>query len=179
MDNLVALSPCDGLLPQTIGAVSITEAMPGPITAILPFKGQDDAVSEALQSALGVGFPAPGRSHAKGDVRTLWVGRGEALLRGADCPDLPGAACVDQSDAWATVEIAGTPVEQVLARLVPVDLRAATFEPGHTAKTLLGHMTASVTRTGKDAVEVMVFRSMAETLVEELTRAANAVAARG
>jgi sarcosine oxidase subunit gamma len=59
------------------------------------------------------------------------------------------------------------------------DLRAATFEPGHTAKTLLGHMTASVTRTGANAFEIMVFRSMAETLVEELTRAANAVAARG
>ncbi|WP_084861489.1 sarcosine oxidase subunit gamma [Salibaculum halophilum] len=178
MANLVVLSPCDGLLPGTIGAVSITETTPGRITAILPFKGQDDAVSVALKSALGVGFPAPGRSQAVGDVRTLWVGRGEALLMGADCPDLPGAACVDQSDAWATVEITGTPVEEVLARLVPVDLRAATFDPGHTARTLLGHMTASVTRTGASAFEIMVFRSMAETLVENLAHAASAVAAR-
>ena len=178
MANLVALSPCDGLLPRTLGAVSITETTPGPITAILPFKGQVEAVSAALQSALGVGFPAPGRSLAKGAVRMLWVGRGESLLMGADCPDLPGAACVDQSDAWATVEITGTLVEDVLARLVPVDLRAATFDTGHTAKTLLGHMTASVTRTGANAFEIMVFRSMAEPLVEDLAHAASAVAAR-
>jgi len=85
---------------------------------------------------------------------------------------------VDQSDAWCTVEIAGKSVEDVLARLVPVDLRAATFKRSHTAKTLLGQMTASVSRTGDDAFEIMVFRSMAETLVEELTRAASGLAAR-
>ena len=178
MANLVALSPCDGLLPQTIGAVTLTEVNLGQITAILPFKGQEKAVSDALKSALGVGFPAPGCSQAKGRARAVWVGKGEALLTGVDCPAIQGAACVDQSDAWCTVEIAGKSVEDVLARLVPVDLRAATFKRSHTAKTLLGQMTASVSRTGDDAFEIMVFRSMAETLVEELTRAASGLAAR-
>lgn len=179
MANLVALSPCAGLLPQTIGAVTIAEVEPGRITAILPFKGQEKAVSTALKSSLGLGFPAPGRSEAKAGARMVWVGKGEALLMGADCPDLPGAACVDQSDAWCVVEIAGEAAEAVLARLVPVDLRAAVFKRGHTIKSLLGHMTASITRTGANAFQIMVFRSMAETLVEELTHAAKAVAARG
>lgn len=179
MANLVALSPCEGLLPQTIGAVTIAEIDPGPVTAILPFKGQEKAVGEALKSALGLGFPAPGRSQSKGGARAIWVGKGEALLMGAACPDLAGAACVDQSDAWCVVEIVGDRAEDVLARLVPLDLRASQFKRGHTARTLLGHMTASATRSGAKAFEIMVFRSMAETLVEELTRAAGAVAARG
>jgi sarcosine oxidase subunit gamma len=40
-------------------------------------------------------------------------------------------------------------------------------------------MTASVTRTGANAFEIMVFRSMAETLVADLVHASGAVAARG
>jgi len=40
-------------------------------------------------------------------------------------------------------------------------------------------MNMSLTRTGTETVEIMVFRSMAQTAVHELTQAMTGVAARG
>ena len=89
------------------------------------------------------------------------------------------AALVDQSDAWAVVRLEGEGAEDVLARLVPVDLRLVSFPMGATARSKIGHMSGSVTRVGEDAFWLMVFRSMAETLVHDLKSAMEAVAARG
>jgi len=173
--SLFPVSPCAGHL----GTLTLSEVDPGPVTCVMPLRGQDKAVSAALTKAVGIGFPAPGRMLAKGVARALWTGRRQALVMGVPCPVLDGAACVDQSDGWAMVQIEGQGVEDMLARLVPVDLRAPGFKRGHTARTLLGHMTASVTRTGAARFEVMVFRSMAETLIEDLERAARLITARG
>lgn len=180
MANLIAQSACDGLLPLTIGSVTVTEVAPAPITSIAPLRGQGAAVSDALQAAFDLPFPDPGQSHTTGTIRTVWAGRGRALLIGAAAPDSLSdiAALTDQSDAQAVVTIGGTDAEAVLARLVPVDLRAAAFPIGRTARTLLGHMQAGVTRTGPDNFEVMVFRSMARTLVHDLQRAMGHVAGR-
>ena len=95
-------------------------------------------------------------------------------------PTLAGhAAMVDQSDGWAVLRLEGAGAAEVLARLVPLDLRAPQFRRGHTARTELQHMMASLTRLGPDAFLIMVFRSMARTLVHDLTSAMEAVAARG
>ena len=45
-------------------------------------------------------------------------------------------------------------------------------------RTLLGHMTASITRVDATTYDLMVFRSMAQTLVHDLTRAMKGIAAR-
>ncbi len=88
------------------------------------------------------------------------------------------AAVVDQSDAWCAVSLSGGTAEDVLARLVPVDLRRAQFKRGHTVRTQVGHMMTSVTRTGPDSFMILVFRSMAVTLIHELKQAMQFVAAR-
>ena len=75
--------------------------------------------------------------------------------------------------------LSGAASVDVLARLVPVDLRRTAFPQGHTCRTLVNHMTASVTRQDEDAFLILVFRSMAQTLVEELHEAMEAVALRG
>lgn len=176
MARLIAKPPCAGLLPKTIGTVTVAEVDAGQITLVAPFKGQQKAVSDALKSAIGVGFPAAGRMIGSGP-RVMWCGMGQALVMGAACPDLP-AACVDHSDAWAIVQIDGADAADVLARLTPIDLRPKVFKRGHTARTLVGHMTASVTRLGAQRFEVMVMRSMAATLVHDLEQAAANMAAR-
>ncbi len=178
MASLLPRTPCQGLLPVTIGGVTLTEIDPGPVTHLELFRSGGTAAQEALQAALGLAWPAPGRVSAAGAARLISVGPGQALLLGAAPPALEGAACVDQSDAWAAVQMTGTGVTAALARLVPVDLDPAVFPPGCTARTLVGHMTASVTRT-EAGVEIMAFRSMAQTLVHELSAAARHVAARG
>ena len=97
---------------------------------------------------------------------------------GAALPDLEGAAQTDQTGANAVLRVEGPAVEAVLARLVPLDLRATAFPVGQTARTMVAHMMASVTRVGDAAFEVMVMRSMARTLVHDIEGAAKAVAAR-
>lgn len=179
MVNLVATSPCAGLLPISIGGLTLSEVEAGPITSIAPFAGQAKAVSDAVKSATGIALPAANRMTSKGGARALWFGNGVALVMGADLPAIKGAAVSDQSDAWAVVQLDGQGAEDVLARLVPVDLRAAHFKKGHTARTMLAHLTVSVTRTGANEFQIMAMRSMAKTLVHDLETAMTGVAARG
>jgi sarcosine oxidase subunit gamma len=76
------------------------------------------------------------------------------------------------------VRLEGARAEEVLARLVPIDLRASTFAEGHCARTLLQPVTVSISRVGLDAFEILAFRSMAATLVHDLDTALQMVAAR-
>ena len=92
-------------------------------------------------------------------------------------PQSKGAAVTDQSDAWCCVELAGAGVDDALSRVTPIDTRA--MKRGHTARTLVQHVSVVLTRTGKDRFEVMALRSMATTLVHDLERAMSGVAARG
>ncbi|MCA0869633.1 sarcosine oxidase subunit gamma [Seohaeicola saemankumensis] len=180
MAELIARSPCGGLLPLTIGELSLTEEPPEPMTLIMPFRGQTGAVSKAMTAAHGLGFPEPGRIAGEGDAKAIWFGRGKAMLVGVE-PDrsLTGlAAMSDQSDAWAVVRLTGPQSEAVLARLVPVDLRAPVFGPGQTVQSQVMHMTGSISRIGAQAFRIMVFRSMAATLVHDLKTAMEAVVAR-
>lgn len=173
MVKLIAKSALDGLVPVTVGTVTVTEVTLDPMTMIAPFKGQLERVDALLRDGDGIGFPEPNRMEMSEGVRILWAGQGRALLIGAEAPAaLDGlAAMTDQADSVACVQMSGAGAVDVLARLVPMDLRLASFPPGQTARTLVNHMTASVTRTGSDAFEIMVMRSMGKTLIHELTEA--------
>lgn len=173
MVSLISLSPCAGLLPLSEGGVTVTEVPVDRLWSVAPFAGQQKAVSAALKDQLGVTLPTVNR---RGGAVT-WFGHGTFLVAGDVALD-GLAAVTDQSDAWATVRIAGQRAEDVLARLVPVDLRAAVFKTNHSARTLLGHLSVAITRVGPDAFEVMVMRSMAVTLVHDLQVALRGVVAR-
>ena len=180
MVDLTAKTPCADLLPLSFGSVTLTEPETGTLTAIAPYKGSDKALSAALKSAHGMAAPAPGRSTGKEGARALWFGNRMILLQGP-APD-PGlsrhAALTDQSDAWAVVRLDGDAAADVLARLTPIDLRPAAFKRGHTARTELRHMMASITRLGPQSYQIMVFRGFAGTLVHDLKTAMQGVAAR-
>ena len=181
MVELISKSACEGRLPLTIGGMSLTEEKPVALTSLMPWRGQEEALAEALEKAHGLSLPVPGRTTGKEGGSLIWFGRGQYLLMGP-APDLAladHAALTDQSDAWAVVKLDGEGSEDVLARLVPIDLRRATFKRGYTTRSQLQHMMASVTRTGPQAFVIMVFRSMAGTLVHDLKTAMEAVAARG
>lgn len=180
MVELTEKSPCAGLLPVHIGTVTAEEIDAGRLSS-LSAHGDPDELSAALEKAHGMALPKPNRSTGKEGARCLWFGRGEALLMGP-APEAALAdhgAVVDQSDAWAVVTLHGEGAVDVLARLVPVDLRDSVFKRGHTLRSQVFHMNASITKLGPDRFMIMVFRSMAGTLVHDLKAAMAAVAARG
>ncbi|MEJ6389683.1 sarcosine oxidase subunit gamma [Gymnodinialimonas ulvae] len=174
MANLIAKSPFDGLLPLTVGRVQVTEITCDAITWVAPHKGQMAKVSRALDGQVGADFPAP-NTHANGVV---WFGPEQALVLGAPLKPIAGAALVDHGSAWAICALDGADAAEVLARLVPIDLRDGVFGPGAAARTLLGHMNCVLMRTGPDRFQVMVFRSMAASCAHEISRAMAMVAAR-
>lgn len=181
MAELIARSPCGGLLPLTVAEISLTEEAATTLTSITPYRGQQMAVSKVLQTAHGLSFPEPGRMTGMEGARAVWFGHGQMMLIGPE-PDQSlrdVAALTDQSDAWAVVRLEGRESERVLARLVPVDLRAAVFKPGQTVRSQLMHMAVAVTRVGDQTFQIMAFRSMAVTLIHDLKTAMEAVAARG
>ena len=180
MAELIATSPARGLTPASIGSVTLTEVPQAPVWAILPFQGKAKAFDAALQKAHGLTFPEPGVCHEAKGLRLAWSGLDQAFLIGSAPDQSLGrhAALIDQSDAWTHLGIEGAAARDVLARLVPIDLSPAACPKGSARRTLLGHMSALILHPGGDRFEVLVFRSMAQSAVHDLTRAMGAVAAR-
>ncbi|MEM6303278.1 MAG: sarcosine oxidase subunit gamma family protein [Pseudomonadota bacterium] len=178
MVELKATSPAAGLLPLRMGGVEVAECDLGHLTSIATFDAAE--TGKVLEKAHGLALPGPLRSTETGGARCLWFGHREVLLIGpAPDPALAEhAAVVDQSDGWTCVTVKGAGAADVLARLVPVDVRERAFPTGHTMRSLVFHMNASITRLSADQFLVLVFRSMAGTLVHDLKQAMEAIAAR-
>ena len=129
-------------------------------------------------AAMGLDFPAPNSALSQGAARIVWTGRGQAFLIDTDPAPLAGlAALTDQSDGWARLRLSGAGADQALARLVPVDLRPASFAPGAALRAPLSHMMA-VLIAGPGEIEVMIFRSMLHSAWHEIETAMRALAAR-
>ncbi len=88
------------------------------------------------------------------------------------------AAVTDVSDVWCIVDISGPEVRDVLERVTPLDMRIESFKTGMTQRSMLMHMQASISCLGKSHFRLMVFRSMALTVVHDLAVAMESVAAR-
>lgn len=176
MPELIAKSALEGQ-SLTLGGVTLAEIDVGPITSIAVLAGGAKAVAKGLKT-IGLGMPEPNRFAEKKGARIVWSGREQAFLIGADCPPLEGAAVTDQSDGWTVLGLSGAGAVDVLARLVPLDLRLTACPVGTALRTQVNHMNAVVLRTGDYGFEIMVFRSMARTAWHELETATHMVAAR-
>lgn len=177
MPDLIA-KPALGRAPLTRAGLALAEGKPGRITSIAPFPRQAAAVSAAL-APLGLAFPGPNESLAAGVARILWTGREQAFLLGAEPPaGLDAhAALTDQGDGWACLALTGAGADQVLMRLVPVDLRPSAFPVGRCIRAPLNHMSMILTRT-EAGFEIFVFRSMARTAWHEIEEVLSVLEAR-
>ena len=88
-------------------------------------------------------------------------------------PEVPSLNAPNSTAVGDTLSLTGAGAEDVLARLVPVDLRGM----GAAARSSLGHMGVILMRH-KDGFELMVFRSMARTAWHEIEAAMKMQAAR-
>ncbi len=173
MVDLTANTPCAGLLPLSHGELSLKERNYGAVWSVAPFNGASRDVSAALKKAIGAGLPGDGRLLAGKSGEVFWTGQGQYFVRALKLPKLP-AALSDQSDAWACVGLEGGGAIDVLARLCPLNLRS--MDEGDVARSLIGHMQAIIIMRS-DGIDLMVFRSMAATLVHELERVMRSVTA--
>lgn len=178
MASLIEKSALADLLPLSRGRASLSARAAGPMTSIAPLNGAEAKVGAAL-ARIGLGWPGPNASVAKGAAACLCSGRGQAFLIGCDAPDLTGlAALTDQSDGWAAMTLEGPSSRDVLARLFAVDLRDGAFPVGTVVRSGLQHLMALLWRRDTEAWDIFVFRSMAKTAVHELDTAMSSVAAR-
>ena len=171
MPDLIAKSAL-GYAPVTRANTTLAEGAMVDITAIAPFPGQAEAVGRAL----GMAFPGPNRVTQADGARLVWAGRDLAFLIGAAAPKTLPAALVDQSDGWVTFNLSGVQAVDVLARLLPLDLRGA--QKGQAFRTALNHSPLIVMVERCDAFTLLTFRSMARTAWHELEEAMGKVAAR-
>lgn len=180
MVELTANSPLDLWLPISLGHCDISEIIPQGITSISPFKANKNNNYTELNAVLPHKYPNANRATGKDGNRLIWMSHDTAFLIGPAPEKITAkhAATVDQSDGWVIVRVAGDDCEKVLARLTPIDVRAHHFKRGYTARSMINHLNVSITRVGANAFDLMVMRSFARTLVEDLTEAMKTVAAR-
>jgi sarcosine oxidase subunit gamma len=174
--DLIAKSALDGRRLQ-LGTVTLAETDVGPITSIALFPGGAKSVAKGLKT-IGLEMPSPSTFIEKNGARIVWTGRDQAFLLGVAPPPIEGAALTDQSDGWTTLSLSGAGVTDVLARLVPVDLRLSACPVGTALRTQVNHMNAVILRAGDHAFDIMVFRSMSRTAWHELEATMSMVLAR-
>ncbi|MDI5927593.1 sarcosine oxidase subunit gamma [Rhizobium leguminosarum] len=86
---------------------------------------------------------------------------------------LAGKAYVmDQSHGRVRIGVSGRSSRALLSRGTAVDLDPSVFPEGHSAMTMLGHLSVQIVRTGDDSFELTVLRSFAESLWDDLTHMA-------
>ncbi len=78
------------------------------------------------------------------------------------------ASFVDQSDGRVVLRLHGTKVRAILAKCTAVDLHADLFEIGHSTNCQICHVAANLARTGQDSFEIIVMRSFAGFLFDEV-----------
>lgn len=172
MPELIA-KPALGASPVTHAGTTLAEADQLQLTSIAPWPGQAGAVGRAL----GMAFPAPNAVTEAEGKRLVWTGREMAFLIGAAAPEGLAAAVTDQSDGWVALTLSGAQAVEVLARLVPLDLRNA--QRGQAFRTALTHLPLILIVEGEGSFTLLTFRSMARTAWHEVEEAMVKVAARG
>ncbi|WP_438751682.1 sarcosine oxidase subunit gamma family protein [Pararhizobium sp. O133] len=152
---------------STSGRITLTALPEGHVLQVLASAGRAD-VEQAL-AQLGDGGVQAIRPYGPGQ----WFLVGDAAFSSAEifamAAQLNGAGSIaDQSHGRVRIGIAGSAVETVLAKGTAVDLALSQYPVGRSAMTLIGHISALITRTGPDSFELMVLRGFAESLWDEL-----------
>jgi heterotetrameric sarcosine oxidase gamma subunit len=176
--RLIALTAFADDLPLTCGALTLHEIRHDPLWRIAPFAGQSAGFGAALRDQCGLDLPPVGQRATGAGGFVQWDGHDGWLVAADLALDAHVAAVVDYADALACLQIHGAGVLDVLARLVPMDLRLPQFGIGACALTLVGLHPVRIVRLEAEGFEIMVTRSMAASLLDDLRRSALLLAAR-
>lgn len=168
MSSAFDLSPQPALAgnqPIIREGISLTPLFGGHVIHVLG-RSDDNELAALLRDVSG-GDPLAVRGVSPGQYFIV----GDAPLTHAETVAIaeklkPRADIVDQSGGRVRVAVRGPMAGRVLAKGTAVDLAGLTI--GQSAMTLVGHIGAQVTRTGDDSFEIIVLRSFAGSLWDDL-----------
>ena len=140
--------------------------LPSPVVfSVLAHAGHESDVEEALDNLedVHVRVCGPGEWLVVSEtVPANTIARQLADLGAAD------ASFVDQSDGRVVLRIQGPKVRAILAKCMALDLHPDLFEIGQSTNCQICHVAANLARTGHDAFELIVMRSFAGFLFDEV-----------
>ena len=139
----------------------------GHVLHALSFGGTEDA--QARLAGIADGTAHAVRRYAPGHWFVVGSSRLDpAVVREKDAALGPNLILSDQSCGRVRLAVSGTGSRELLAKGSAVDFSARAFPLGSSAATLFNHIGVHVTRTGDDRFEMIVLRSFARSLWEEL-----------
>lgn len=133
------------------------------IFSVMAHRGSDGFVGTALKAVEGVNL----RDCAPGEWLAVSTSAGAAGIENR-LGEIAGASIVDQSDGRVLLQISGPNVRRILAKCVAVDLHPETFAIGASANLLCCHVAANLARSDADMFEIIVPRSFAGSVFEEV-----------
>lgn len=92
----------------------------------------------------------------------------ESVARDLFTLDPARVSFFEQSDGRVLLRMSGPSVRRILAKCVAVDLHPQVFAEGQSASMLCCHVSANVARTGPDRFEIIIPRSYAGSVFEEI-----------
>ena len=159
-------------------------ALDGAIGAIAEKRANHLAIHRATAIAMvlaasGHTAEAAGTLVADGEFEARFSGPGEWLvLSDVHAPETLAAELavrlggfafvVDQSHGRVALTLSGPNAARILANGVALDLHADAFPVGRAANVLCNHLSVNLARTGEQSFDLVVMRSFAEALVEDL-----------
>ena len=143
--------------------VTLSAGHPALIVTVIARKGKAKSLADALKNWRG--------------TRVQWAGAEQYFIIDKAFDEvrkkLEGlASCSDQSHGRVIIRIEGPKARNVLCKGTPVDLHESEFEIGKSVLTQMAHVGVHLTRVGRDAFELSVFRGFSESFWEWLTEQA-------
>jgi sarcosine oxidase, subunit gamma len=139
----------------------------GHVLHALARAGCEDA--EARLAGVADGTAHAVRRYAPGQWFVVGSSRLDpAAMREKDEALGPNLTLSDQGSGRVRLSVSGPGSRELLAKGSAVDFSARAFPLGASAATLFNHIGVHVTRTGDDRFELIVLRSLAQSLWEEL-----------
>ena len=135
------------------------------VFSVLAHKGHEADIDEALTTMEDV------HPRVCGPGEWLVVSEAlnaEAIERALAALGAARAPFVDQSDGRVVLRIEGPRVRAILAKCTALDLHPHVFEIGQSTNCQICHVAANLARTGQDSFEIIVMRSFAGFVFDEL-----------
>jgi sarcosine oxidase subunit gamma len=157
-------------------AVTLSEVHFASILQVSAWPETVETVEAVIRELLGAEVPAIGRGLARDGSRVVATAPGRILVA-AQASNLvtrfeaalptSEAAVTDLSHGRQILRLDGR-AEELLAKVIAVDLAATAFPPGRVAQTTIDHVDVLVHRLAPDSFELWAFRSFAEALADWL-----------